>query len=93
MSVVRCGQCLSLTSYADKAQAEWVLSETMTGILENFNLLRMFRVARIIRPFAEQCQAGNCQGSPTLHSTYIYLLSKSAKKFVISFSRHGELAL
>lgn len=32
------------------AQAEWVLSETMTGFLENFNLLRMFRVARIIRP-------------------------------------------
>lgn len=30
-------------------EAEWVLSETMTRFLDNFNLLRMFRVARIIR--------------------------------------------
>lgn len=37
-------------SYIFAAEAEWILSETMTGFLENFNLLRMFRVARIIRP-------------------------------------------
>ena len=51
----------SFNSYHFAAQAEWVLSETMTGFLENFNLLRMFRVARIIRPLTLSGEVLNSQ--------------------------------
>ena len=46
--VMNCANAELLTAVAIP-EAEWVLSEAMTSFLDNFNLLRMFRVARIIR--------------------------------------------
>lgn len=50
LSSTHCHSIHFIYIYIFAAEAEWILSETMTGFLENFNLLRMFRVARIIRP-------------------------------------------